>query len=78
VFEFNPPPPDLEDVHLIGWDQATPGGFEVPKGADGWELSPDGTTATLVGAACEKAKTGGFDKIEFIFGCPDAVIDPPK
>ena len=41
-----------------------PKGYEimVTQSGDGWSLSADGTTATLLGAVCDKAKAGGYTR----------------
>jgi hypothetical protein len=69
---LDPAPSDPSKVHLIVADAQTPGGYEVAQvdKGDGWSLSADGTTATLLGAVCAKAKSGGYTSIDFIYGCP--------
>lgn len=68
---LDPPPPDKNNVHLFVVDAGKPGAYEVPEvdGGDGWILSSDGKTATLTGAVCDKAKNGGYTKIDFVYGC---------
>lgn len=70
TFTFNPPPPDTTQVHLIVSDSSQPGPYEVPLGAGSWTLAPDGSSATLEGAVCDRAKAGGYATLEFVFGCP--------
>lgn len=73
TFTFDPLPPDPHQVHLVVSDGANPNGYEIAQddgGADGWTLSPDGKTATLLGATCDAAKNGSFTSLEFVFGCP--------
>jgi len=69
---LSPPPPDLDEVYLIATDPAHPGGTEIQRtdGGDGWTLSPDGSTATLTGNVCTKAKSGGYTTLQFVYGCP--------
>ena len=68
---LDPPPADLSQVHLIVTDPKDPNGVEITQGApDGWSLSPDGSTATLLGATCQSAKDGGYTSITFVYGCP--------
>jgi hypothetical protein len=73
-FTLDPPPPALDDVHLIVTDSATPGGYEIEP-SSGWELSTDGKSVTLSGDVCEKVKTAQYDSVKFIFGCPESVIE---
>jgi hypothetical protein len=72
TFTFDPPPPDPNQVHLIVSDAGNPSGYEITEtdGGDGWTLSPDGKTATLVGSTCDKATNGDFTSLQFVFGCP--------
>jgi hypothetical protein len=74
AFTFDPPPPALDDVHLIVTDSTTPGGYEIEP-SSGWELAPDGKTVTLTGELCDKVKSAQFDSVKFIFGCPESVIE---
>lgn len=69
---LDPPPADKSKVHLIVTDAMNPKGYEIMEttSGDGWTLSADGTTATLLGAVCEKAKAGGYSTIDFVYGCP--------
>jgi von Willebrand factor type A domain len=69
---LDPPPMDKSKVHLIVTDAMNPKGYEIMEtdAGDGWELSADGTTATLLGAVCAKAKAGGYITIDFVYGCP--------
>ncbi|MEP7124262.1 MAG: vWA domain-containing protein [Byssovorax sp.] len=69
---LDPPPADKSKVHLIVTDAMNPKGYEIPEmqSGDGWSLSADGMTATLLGAVCEKAKAGGYSTIDFVYGCP--------
>jgi hypothetical protein len=69
---LDPPPADKTKVHLIVTDAMKPNGYEIMETTmgDGWSLSADGTTATLLGAVCEKAKAGGYTTIDFVYGCP--------
>jgi hypothetical protein len=69
---LSPPPPDLNDVYLIVTDPAHPNGIVIPQvdGGDGWTLSSNGGTATLTGAVCATAKSGGYTTIQFVYGCP--------
>lgn len=69
---LDPPPADKTKVHLIVTDAIKPNGYEVMETqmGDGWSLSADGMTATLLGAVCEKAKAGGYTTIDFVYGCP--------
>jgi hypothetical protein len=75
AFALDPPPPDVDDVHLVVTPAGT-GGMpeEVAMGADGWALSADGTSATLEGVTCDAAKAGDYESIQFIYGCPEAVV----
>jgi hypothetical protein len=68
---LDPPPSDPGLVHLIVADAGNPNGYEIMEvdGGDGWSLSSDGTTATLLGAVCAKAKSGGYSSIQFVYGC---------
>jgi hypothetical protein len=76
AFALDPPPPDTTDVHLFVTGTAPDAKpEEVTLGADGWSLSADGTAASLEGATCDAAKAGEYGKVQFIFGCPEAVID---
>lgn len=75
TFAFDPPPPALDDVHLVVKPTGAPASQEVfPDGGANWALSPDGTSATLQGATCDQAKNGGFETLEWVFGCPDSFI----
>lgn len=75
AFVLDPPPPDTTDVHLfVTGVSGAAKPEEVTQGADGWSLSADGTAANLQGATCEAAKAGDYGRIQFIFGCPEAVI----
>jgi len=69
---LDPPPDDPTQVHLIVTDAADPQGHEIMQGdgGDGWSLSADGKTATLLGAVCDTAKNGGYTSITFVYGCP--------
>jgi hypothetical protein len=71
---LNPPPADPNKVYLIVTDPQHPNGVEIPEspdgGGDGWILSADGTTATLLGATCTNAKNGKYTSITFVYGCP--------
>lgn len=72
TFTFDPPPPDPHQVHLVATDAAHPDGYEIfgsDGGTESWTLSPDGETATLLGATCDAAKNGSFATLEFVFGC---------
>jgi hypothetical protein len=68
---LDPPPSDPNLVHLVVADASNPNGYEITEvdGGDGWSLSADGTTATLLGAVCAKAKSGGYSSIQFVYGC---------
>jgi hypothetical protein len=74
---FNQQPENLDDVHLIVTEAATSNRLEVLQGPAEWELSADGSGATLLGATCEEAKAGAFANIEFQFGCVDVPIRLP-
>ncbi len=70
---LSPPPPNPEEVYLIVTTMADPGGYLVSRGdggGDGWTLSSDGMTATLTGAVCSTAKSGGYTSVQFVYGCP--------
>jgi von Willebrand factor type A domain len=71
---LSPPPSDPSMVHLIVTDAASPNGVEIAEsedgGGDGWSLSADGTTATLLGTTCTNAKAGDYTSITFVYGCP--------
>ena len=71
---LSPPPADPSMVHLIVTDAADPNGVEIMKspdgGGDGWILSADGATATLLGTTCTNAKNGDYTSITFVYGCP--------
>lgn len=69
---LDPAPSDPSKVHLLVTDSGKPKGYEITEadGGDGWSLSADGTTATLLGAVCAKAKSGGYTSIQFVYGCP--------
>jgi von Willebrand factor type A domain len=69
---LSPAPPDPNEVYLIATDPAHPDGIVIPRvdGGDGWTLSSDGATATLTGAVCTAAKSGGYTTIQFVYGCP--------
>jgi hypothetical protein len=69
---LNPPPPDPNQVYLVVTDAQHPKGYEVPRtmGGDGWNLSPDGKTATLTGMVCTNAKDGSYTSVHFVYGCP--------
>ena len=51
---------------------AHPDGYEIQPGtsSDGWSLSADGKTATLLGSVCDDAKDGTFSSVTFVYGCP--------
>jgi hypothetical protein len=68
---LTPPPEDPSLVYLIVTDATHPQGYEIPRGdgGDGWTLSSDGTTATLVGSVCSTAKSGGYTSLQFVYGC---------
>ena len=69
---LDPPPADPTQVYLFVTDSQDPKPVLVPEVAsgDGWSISADGKTATLLGAVCDKAKAGGYTSIEFVYGCP--------
>lgn len=69
---LDPPPPDPSKVYLIVTDPGHPNGYQIPEtdGGAGWNLSADGTTATLTGSVCAMAKSGGYSSIQFVYGCP--------
>jgi hypothetical protein len=69
---LDPPPADPTQVYLFVTDNQDPKPVLVPEVAsgDGWSISADGKTATLLGAVCDKAKAGGYTSIEFVYGCP--------
>jgi hypothetical protein len=70
---LSPPPADPSMVHLIVTDTANPAGVQIPRstdgGGDGWTLSANGTTATLLGSICTNAKDGDYTSITFVYGC---------
>lgn len=74
TFKLVPPPPDAGAVHLIGQKPGTSARFEIPMGVDGWQLAADASSATLQGQTCRDALGGGLSSIEFIYGCPEAVL----
>ena len=75
TFVFNPPPANPGDVHLVVGDAGKPSTYELPSnGGQNWSMAADGKSATLAGATCAKAKSGGYASLEFIFGCPDNFI----
>lgn len=75
AFVLDPPPPDTTDVHLfVTGVSAVAKPEEVMQGAGGWSLSADGKMANLDGATCDAAKAGDYAKVQFIYGCPEAVI----
>lgn len=68
---------DPNDVHLLV--NLAPNGerFEVPRDAsNGWTLSSDQRSATLLGGSCEAAKNGQFTAIEFEYGCVTVPVLP--
>jgi hypothetical protein len=69
---LNPAPTDPNLAHLVVTDAAHPNGEEIPRvsSGDGWTLSADGSTATLLGSVCTTAKSGGYTSIKFEYGCP--------
>jgi hypothetical protein len=71
---LSPPPADPSLVYLIVTDTADPNGVEIMEstdgGGNGWSLSADGTTATLLGTICTNAKDGDYTSINFVYGCP--------
>ena len=69
---LSPPPTDPSLAHLVVTDAAHPNGEEIPRvsSGDGWTLSADGSTATLLGMVCTTAKAGGYTSIKFEYGCP--------
>jgi hypothetical protein len=71
---LDPPPPNLDDVHLVATDSESGQKYEIPIGPEGWILSGDGSLATLDGLFCEDAKSGAFTSIEFTFGCVDVPV----
>ena len=75
---LSPPPADPTQVHLVVTDAADPKGVEIPmsmNGSDGWTLAPDASSATLVGAVCQKLKDGAYSTVQFVYGC---VSSTPK
>ncbi|MFZ5891398.1 MAG: vWA domain-containing protein [Myxococcota bacterium] len=67
------------DVHLLVTDAASGQRFEVPRDAtNGWLLSADQSSATLMGSTCEAAKAGHFSTIAFEYGCVIAPPLPPR
>lgn len=75
AFALDPPPPDTMDVHLfVTGISGAAKPEEVSQGADGWSISADGTMANLEGTTCDAAKAGDYAKLQFIYGCPEAVI----
>jgi hypothetical protein len=68
TFTFAPPPPDPKQVHLVVTDATHPSAYEIPQGSD-WTLSDDGTTATLAGPLCDRAKANAYGSMQFVFGC---------
>ncbi|MBI5534373.1 MAG: VWA domain-containing protein [Deltaproteobacteria bacterium] len=72
TIKLNPKPQDPSKVYLVVEDAATHQQYEVPRGdADGWKLSADGSTATILGSTCEDALQGRFSKVSFEYGCVD-------
>ena len=71
---LSPPPADPNLVYLFVTDAADPNGVEIPEstdgGGNGWTLSPDGMTATLLGTTCANAKAGDYTAVTFVYGCP--------
>ncbi len=61
-------------LYLMATDAAHPQGYELPRtadeNADGWSLSADGATATLLGSVCATDKSGGYTSLQFVSGCP--------
>jgi hypothetical protein len=72
VFSLDPAPADPSLVHLIVTDPTHPDGYEIQPGtsSDGWSLSADGKTATLLGSVCDDATDGTFTTVTFVYGCP--------
>jgi hypothetical protein len=69
---LNPSPPDPSKVYLVVEDATTKKQYEVPRGdPDGWQISADGATATILGKTCDDAKKGRFSKVSFEYGCVD-------
>ncbi len=74
-FTFDPPPPDPGDVHLIVRDAGNPTPYELDQGGGAtWSIAPDGSSATLEGATCDRAKAGDFESLQFVFGCPESFL----
>jgi hypothetical protein len=76
LMTLDPAPPNLDDVHLIVTDSSGDE-FEVPRdpgNAEGWTLSADGKTATILGQVCSDARSGRYSKVRFEFGCVDVPI----
>lgn len=69
---FNQKPADLSQVFLVVTEASTGQKFSVNQGADGWDVAPDGSNATLNGATCNDALAGRFSNVSFEFGCVDA------
>lgn len=69
--ELDPPAADPASVQVrvteTGVEQSLP--RSSSSGETLWTISPDGKTVTLLGTACEAAKSGAYDAIRIVLGC---------
>jgi hypothetical protein len=69
---FDPPPPNADEIHLIA-TEAGKEPYEIHEGVS-WTLSDDGKSVKLSDELCEAANGGKYQKLEWIFGCPDTIV----
>jgi hypothetical protein len=75
TFAFNPAAPDPQQVHLVVGDAGSGSTYEIDRAGDtNWSVAPDGSSATLGGPICDKAKAGAHGSLQFVFGCPDTFL----
>jgi hypothetical protein len=70
---------NANDVHVIITEAGSGQKFEIARDpSNGWVLSADQSSANLVGAACEAARSGRFSQVDFEYGCVTAPPLPPR
>jgi hypothetical protein len=77
VLALDPAPPDPAQVHLIAKEAQSGSEMEVLRSdaaSSGWNLSADGTVATMTGSVCDAARSGALLDLHFEYGC---VVRPP-
>ncbi|MDH5673284.1 MAG: VWA domain-containing protein [Myxococcales bacterium] len=78
VIALDPPPPNLDDVHVV----VTEAGVRTDAARDlgsggGWTIAADGTEIELFGAFCDRGLAGEYDRISIEFGCVELPPLPP-